>query len=88
MSGDVTARNSKQLFLSGNSNTLPKLFLNEEENEPLCFLLPVLKLQLFTFYRRKALLLPTGARSQVHKTGFCTVSELCKDTPGIQCTIP
>ena len=53
MPGDATARNSKQLFLSGNSNTLPKLFWNEEEDEPLCFFLPVLKLQLSCFIGEK-----------------------------------
>ena len=78
---------SNSLFLSENSNTWPKLLLNEDKDEPVCFsgwvkaaTIQVSKGDIVFWYQAPI--------TCFTKTCFPEVSKLCKDTPRKYCTIP
>jgi len=94
MSGDVTARNSKQLFLSGNSNTVNSktqiqgCFEMKRKMNHCAFFCQFWSCNYSFFIGEKHCFYQQVPGPRFTKTGFPTVSELCKDTPKSLWTIP
>ena len=84
----IPERSVKQLIAFRKLINLSKFVVVIKSKMEQCVFLEGLRLQLSRFHSEKCLLLPSGHNSQVQKTRFPSLSELCKDILRTQCYIP